>query len=139
MLPNAFIDKVEEPTDADVAEALGPAKVRWDRLLDEMTQDCSLLVQEWNSYSRKAGWALRLKLKKRNILYLGPCRGSFRASLVLGEKALEAARQSGLSPALIKLLDESKRYPEGTAVRIDVNAVKDIATVKKLTTIKLGH
>jgi hypothetical protein len=139
MLPNAFIDKPDAPTDVDVAAALGPAKALWDQLLAELAQECNLVVQEWNSYSRKAGWSLRLKHKKRNILYLGPCRGSFRVAFVLGDKAVEAARQCGLSQTVIRLIDEAKRYPEGTAVRFDVQGAKDIAAVKKLTAVKLQN
>ena len=139
MLPNAFIDKAEEPTDADVAEALGPAKTLWDRLLADLAEECNLVVQEWNSSSRKAGWALRLKRQKRNIVYLSPCRGSFRVSFALGDKAVQAARQSGLPQTVIRIIDEAKQYPEGTAVRIDVKGAKDIAAVKKLTTIKLEN
>ena len=139
MLPNAFIDKPDAPTDVDVAAALGPAKALWDQLLAELAQECNVAVQEWNSYSRKAGWSLRLKHKKRNILYLGPCRGSFRVAFVLGDKAVEAARQCGLSQTVIRLIDEAKRYPEGTAVRFDVQGAKDIAAVKKLTTGKLQN
>jgi hypothetical protein len=139
MSPNAFIDRVEEPTDADLAEALGPAKALWDRLLADLAQECNLVVQEWNSSSRKSGWALRLKLQKRNIVYLSPCRGSFRVSFALGDKAVKAARESGLSQPVMKIIDEAKRYPEGTAVRIDVKTAKDIAAIKKLTTIKLEN
>jgi hypothetical protein len=139
MLPNAFIDKPGEPTDLDVAEVLGPAKAHWDRLLADLAQECDLVVQEWNSSSRKAGWALRLKRQKRNILYLSPCRGSFRVSFALGDKAIQAARQSGLPQPVIRIIDEAKRYPEGTAVRIDVKGAKDISAVKKLTRIKLEN
>ena len=139
MLPNAFIDKVDEPTNDEVAEVLGPAKALWDRLLNDLARECNLVTQEWNSSSRKSGWALRLKRQKRNILYLSPCRGSFRVAFALGDKAINAARQSGLSQAVMRIIDEAKRYPEGTAVRIDVKADRDIAAVKKLTLIKLDN
>ncbi|MBZ5617925.1 MAG: DUF3788 domain-containing protein [Acidobacteriia bacterium] len=139
MLQNAFIDKVEQPTDADVAEALGPAKALWDQLLADLAHECDLTTQEWNSYSRKAGWSLRLKRQTRNILYLSPCRGSFRVSFALGDRAVEAARHCGLPRPVIRTIDEAKRYAEGTAVRIDVKGHKDIAAVKKLTTVKLEN
>jgi hypothetical protein len=37
------------------------------------------------------------------------------------------------------MLDEAKRYVEGTGVRIEVKGPKDIAIVKKLTAIKLQN
>ncbi len=137
--PNAFINKTAAPTDADVAEALGPAKSLWDQLLSDLAQECHLVDREWNSYSPKAGWALRLKQKKRNIVYLAPCRGSFRVSFVLGDKAVRAAHEGGLPKEILTVLDRAKRYAEGTPLRIDVKGEQDVATICRLTAIKLAH
>jgi hypothetical protein len=139
MLPNAFIDKPEKPTDQELAGELGPAKARWDQLLADLEEEHNIVTQEWNSYSRKAGWSLRLKRGKRTILYLSPCRGYFRASFALGDKAVQAARQSRLPEQVIKMINEAKRYAEGTGVRIDVNGAKDLALVKKLAALKLEN
>jgi hypothetical protein len=140
MLPNAFIDKPKKPTAAELTAALGgPAKALWDQLLAGLADERNLTVQEWNSYSRKAGWSLRLKLKDRNILYLTPCRGSFFVSFALGDKAVEAARQSRLPPSVIKTINEAKRYAEGTGIRIEMKKPKDIEIAKQLAAIKLAH
>lgn len=139
MDPNAFIGKQEAPTNDELAAALGPAKRLWDELMDELRAEYDLVTQEWNSHSRKAGWSLRLKRGKRNILYLSPCRGSFRASFALGDKAVAAARESGLPGRVLRIINESKRYAEGTGVRIDVNARDDIVIVRKLAGIKLQN
>ncbi|MBZ5591670.1 MAG: DUF3788 domain-containing protein [Acidobacteriia bacterium] len=139
MLPNAFIGKEKKPTEAELAAELGPAKSLWDRLIAELADESNIVTQEWNSYSPKAGWLLRLKREKRTILYLSPCRGCFRASLALGEKAVQAARQSGLPQRVMKVIDEAKRYAEGTGVRIDVNGPGDIPIVKKLAAVKLEN
>ena len=104
-----------------------------------MATECSIVVQEWNSSSPKYGWALRLKVKKRNIVYLAPCRGAFRVAFVLGDKAVEAVRQSSIPRKVAKLVAEGKRYPEGTAVHIDVNGAKDLAAIVQLASIKLQH
>jgi hypothetical protein len=108
-------------------------------LLAELAGQHKLTVQEWNSYSPKAGWSLRLKNKDRNILYLGPCEGVFRVAFVLGDKAVAAARESDLPQNVIKLIDEAKRYAEGTAVRFETMKAKDIDSVVKLAGIKLAH
>jgi hypothetical protein len=139
MLPNAFIDKPKKPTAAELTAALGPAKALWDQLLAGLADEHNLTVQEWNSYSRKAGWSMRLKLKDRNILYLTPCQGCFFVSFALGDKAVQAARQSGLPQSVIKIIDEAKRYVEGTGVRIEMKKPKDIEIAKKLAAIKLAH
>ena len=138
MLPNAFIGKSKKPTDAELAAALGDARELWDELLGELADKHNLTVREWNSYSPKAGWSLRLKRKGRNILYLGPCPGAFRVAFVLGDKAVAVARQSDLPQSIIKIISEAKRYPEGTAVRLEIKQAKDIGIVTRLAGIKLA-
>jgi hypothetical protein len=132
MLQNAFAGQAERPTERQLASALGQADVLWKELVSNLKRDLKLDAEEWNTYSVKAGWSLRLKLKKRNIVYLGPRAGCFLASFILGEKAVAAARQSKLPPRVLKIIDEAKRYPEGTAVRIEVHAAKDADVVKAL-------
>ena len=139
MLPNAFIDKSKKPTAAELTAALGPAKALWDQLLAGLADERNLTVQEWNSYSRKAGWSLRLKLKDRNILYLTPCEGCFFVSFALGDKAVKAARQSRLPQSVIKTINEARRYAEGTGIRMEIKKPKDIEIVKQLAAIKLAH
>jgi hypothetical protein len=95
--------------------------------------------QEWKSVSPKYGWSLRLKLKKRTIVYLGPCDGCFRVAFALGDKAMAAARQSDLSKSVLKILDEATRYAEGTGVRLMVKGTKDLAAVRKLALVKLAN
>ena len=139
MPPNAFIGKPEKPSSDELRAKLGPSKALWDQLLKELADEHRVAIQEWSSYSRKAGWALRLKRAERTILYLSPCQGYFCASLALGDKALQAARQCRLPSRLIKIISDAKRYPEGTAVRLDVKTPKDLATVKKLAAVKLDN
>ena len=57
MSPNAFIGRTKAPTDAELSTELGAARVLWDELLAEL----SLPIQEWNSYSPKAGWSMKVK------------------------------------------------------------------------------
>jgi hypothetical protein len=135
MTPNAFIGRTQPPTDDELSAELGAARALWDELLTEL----ALPVQEWNSYSPKAGWSLKLILKKRTILYLAPCHGSFRVAFILGAKAVEAARQAKLSQAVLKIIDEAPRYAEGTGVRLEIRAHKDLVAVKKLAVVKLAN
>jgi len=137
MLPNAFIDESAEPTELKLAIALGPAKSLWDKLVDDLAKESGVDIQEWKSVSRKYGWSLRLKLKKRTIVYLSPHHGCFTTSFVLGDKAVKAAHAADLPASVIKELGQAKRYAEGTGVRIEVKSPKEIAIVKKLTAIKL--
>ena len=139
MVENAFIGKAECPTDEELTAELGTAKPVWDRLLQELADEQDLVIREWNSYSRKAGWSLRLKRGERNIVYLSPGRGMFMASFALGDKAVAAARQSKLPKRIHEIIDGAKRYAEGTAVRLNIGHSDSIAPVKKLVTIKLEN
>jgi hypothetical protein len=139
MLPNAFVGKTQKPTDIEVSTELGSAKKFWDQLVSELAKQHGVDTQEWNSYSKKAGWSLRLKRKDRIIVYLSPHRGCFTASFALGDKAVEAARRSGLLPEVIKIIDGAKRYAEGTAVRIEVKDDKDVTSVVRIAIAKLDN
>jgi len=125
---NVFIGKAAAPSGAELAAELGSAKALWERLCEEVA-----LPGEWYSYSKKAGWSMRLKRGDRNVVYLVPGRGEFDVSFALGDRAVAAARERGLA----RLVDGAKRYAEGTAVRFTVKGPKDVAAAKKLVEIKL--
>src|SRR5512146_375682 len=58
---NAFVNQPEPPTDAELATALGASKPLWEQLLAVLATECSVPIREWHSYSRQAGWSLRVK------------------------------------------------------------------------------
>jgi len=133
-MTNAFVGRTERPSDKELASALGAAFKLWEQLIQELS-----LSQEWNSYSPKAGWSLKLKKKDRTILYLSPCACCFRASFALGDKALKSALASKFPKSTLKLIAEARKYAEGTAVRIEVHKPADLLAVEKLAQIKLDH
>ena len=135
---NAFIGKSQPPDSKELKQVLGASFLLWSKLLAGLTADGVIDLEEWNSYSPKAGWALRLKRKGRTIVYLSPAEGRFRASFPLGERAIDAARK--VVPAeTAALIDAAKRYAEGTAVRIEVTRPADVAIVRMLAAIKLEN
>lgn len=95
---NAFLGNTVQPTEKEVASALGPAASVWNELLDWLRDGQKLADPEWNSRSPKYGWALRVKRKKRNIVYMAPGEGCFRVTFLLGGKAVAAARATKLCP-----------------------------------------
>jgi len=137
-IANAFIGKATTPTSEEVSAALGESNEVWTTLIDWFAE-LGVVEREWNSYSLKYGWSLRLKLKKRTIVHLSPCNGCFRAAFILGDKAVAAARNSDLSKNVLKLLDAATRYAEGTGIRLVVRQKKDLAAVRKLAMIKLAN
>lgn len=137
--PNAFIGRTEAPTAAGLETALGPLKPLWDALIADVAAEHGVSTLEWKSYSVKGGWALRLLRKKRTILWLAPLEGCFLAMLILGDRAVKAARQCGLSARALRILDDAPKYPEGTGIRLLIKGPKDLPTVKKLVVVKLEN
>jgi hypothetical protein len=138
-IANAFINHATQPTAEELAAALGPTSAIWNKLVACLADECGLNFQEWNSYSPKAGWSMRFKLKKRNILYMAPCKDCFRVAFILGDKAVKAARQIKLPQRITNAIDEAPRYPEGTGVRLVVKRISDLAGIKQLAAIKLAN
>ena len=136
---NAFAGQKESPTEKAVAVALGATLPLWKRLIVEMKRDLNIDVAEWHTGSVKLGWSFRLQVKKRNIVYLGPRHGFFVAAFVLGNKAVAAAQNSALPLHVVQTINSSKRYVEGTAVRIDVKTSVDLEIVKTLAKIKIEN
>jgi len=136
---NAFIGKLTQPTPKELAGKLGSAKDLWNHVVRDVTSECGITDKEWTCYSPKAGWSLRLKQKKRNIVYLSPCDKSFRVAFILGEKAMKLAKNTEFSAKYIKLITEAVRYPEGSAIRLEVTNSDDVAFVKQLAKIKVEN
>jgi len=136
---NAFAGQKRCPTDKELAAALGPTRALWNQLISQIKQELNIDTADWHTGSVKLGWSMRLQLKKRNIVYLGPRPGWFVAAFALGDKAVAAARKSALPPDVVKTIDNSRRYAEGTAVRIDVKTAKDLEVVKTLAKIKIEN
>ena len=139
MSENAFAGRTKRPDEKALASALGASHVVWKILVEDLKNELKLDTAEWHTSSVKLGWSLRLQLKRRNIVYLGPRDGSFLASFVLGDKAVAAARKSPLPPEALKLIADAKRYAEGTGVRIAVTKPGDIEVVKTLARIKIEN
>ena len=136
MALSAFDDKSRPPTDSDLAEVLGGVMELWEKLRKEISLRFDPVVEDWTFSGKKWGWALRLKRKKRAVLYMTPSENIFHVGFALGEKAVVAAHRRGLPKPLLEIIDSSQKYAEGRGVRIEVrteNAVDwalDLAEVK---------
>ena len=139
-LLNAFIGKKEQPSPEDVAAALGPAASLWDELIDSMAREAGVPTQEWSGiYVHKYGWSLKLKLRKRTIVYLAPCHCCFRVAFIFGDKAMVAAKEAKFPKKIQDALAAAPRYPEGHGLRLVINKAADLAPIRKLAAIKLAN
>jgi hypothetical protein len=136
---NAFIGHKDQPTSKEVEVALGKSAKAWNEFVNWIVKDVSVTEQEWQSVSPKYGWGLRMKKKKRTIVYLGPSLGCFRVAFVLGLRAVEAARASDLPESVVKVINAAPRYAEGTGVRFVVRSPRDLVPLRTLVHIKLAN
>jgi len=139
MALSVFDNKALEPTAAAVAEALVGAADLWTDLKTQLASQYDPLAEDWVFSGKKWGWSLRLKHKKRAVLYLTPSTGYFYAGLALGEKAVAAANASDLPQSLLEIIDGSQKYPEGRGVRLEVRSTSDLTDVIQLAAIKMAN
>ena len=138
MALSVFDDKSKQPQAADLAAALGKTLVHWNKLKDILASRFSV-TEEWGYTSKSTGWGMRLKTEKRVVVYMTPREGYFLASFALGEKAVAAARESGLPDSVLEIIDSAKKYAEGRGVRIEVRNSKDVRNVEKLAVAKMAN
>ncbi len=139
MALSAFDDKSKPPQDDDLATTLGKTFVLWNELKESISAKFAPVNIEWGFSGKAYGWGLRLKRDKRAILYMTPCHGYFLASFALGEKAVRAAHESKLPPAILKIIDDAPKYAEGRGVRFEVRNAKDIRHIEILAEIKMAN
>lgn len=117
--------------------ALGRAYPLWAGIVRAVEELASPLDLEWKPSKSAFGHVCKLRHKKRTLLYLLPEPASVTVAIVLGERAFGLAMASTLSAAIKKSLSEARPYAEGRGIRVPVRATRDLATIKKLVTIKL--
>jgi hypothetical protein len=138
MALSAFDDKARQPTEADLAPVLKGSFVFWNALKARIAARFTPLSFEWGFAGKAYGWGLRLKHKKRTVLYMTPCEGYFLASFALGEKAVQAAREADLPSSMLETIESARKYVEGRGVRLKVASARDVRNIEKLAVIKMS-
>jgi hypothetical protein len=139
MALSAFDDKSKKPRASDLKRMLSRTSTHWDNLTTHIASEYPPLDETWSFSGANWGWSLRLKQKKRTVLYMTPCRGYFLVGFVLGEKAVKSAHGSTLPDAILTVIDGAKKYAEGRAVRIEIRNKKDLENAKVLSSIKMAN
>ena len=139
MALSVFADRAHQPDDEELASALAATAGLWNELRHAIGARFAPVSATWGFSSKSTGWGLRLADATRTILYLTPRDGDFLASFALGERAVKAARESGLSPAVLDAIDAAPRYAEGRGVRLAVRTAGDVREVMRLAEIKMAH
>jgi hypothetical protein len=134
-----FGDKSHQPHEDELIDVLGEAAALWSALKEQVSAQCVQFSEEWVYSGKPYGWSLRLKEKKRAIIYLTPWKGYFRVAFAFGEKAALAAHQSELPPSVLEIIDNAPKYAEGRAIRLEVRSDADVQIAAKLAAIKLAN
>jgi len=139
MALSALDDKSQEPRMADLENTLGRSFTYWNSLVSHIETTFPPLEKIWGFAAAKWGWSLRLKRKKRTVLYMTPCHKHFLVGFVLGEKAVKAAHACTLPDSILAVIDQAPKYGEGRGFRIEVRTMPELAAVKKLASVKMAN
>ena len=139
MALSAFDDKDQEPKSQELDEVLLDAAELWKGLISGVKSEWNPLAQDWVFSGKKWGWALRLKHKKRAVLYMTPSSGLFHVGFALGEKAVNAARAGDLPGPLRELIETSQKFAEGRAIRFEIRAPADLENAMTIARIKMAN
>jgi hypothetical protein len=139
MTLSAFDDKRRRPQPAALRKELGRSWAAWQALTEQLAEKYAPLEEEWQLPGAKWGWSMRLKHKKRAVVYLTPCQKHFRVGFMLGEKAVRAALGMSLPRNVVKEIQTAKKYAEGRAVRLDIRYKKDLPAVFRLAEAKMAN
>jgi hypothetical protein len=134
---SALEDATREPLASDVAGVLGASADLWWDLVARIHESHAPVEERWHFSGAKFGWNLRLVRKDRVIMYLSPQCGGFLVGLVLGEKAVEAARHLELPVHVTALMEAAPRYSEGRGFRVPVESTEDVHAVVALAGVKM--
>jgi hypothetical protein len=137
MALSVFNGEAKAPTPEALRNALRRSAARWDRLVAEVATAAGPVTEQWHCAGAKYGWSVRPRQKDRVLLYLIAQSGSFLAGIVLGEKAVVAARAHKLPEAVLAAIDAAPRYAEGRGRRLPVKTAADVRAIATLVSLKL--
>ena len=121
------------PGDLQLGKLLGAAHAAFQVL----APGTAGTTREWKHYSKRSPWVLKVSRGTRTLYYLEPTAGAFKVTVVLGERATQAALAGRVSKTLHASIRDARAYPEGRPVRVIVRDTADLAGVNELLAVKL--
>lgn len=131
--PGSGREDSEAPSADELARLLGKSHTAFRAI----ASDRAGATCEWKRYSKKAPWVLKVSEGRRTLFYLTPQAGQFEVTVVLGERAAEAALAGRVRHGLHAAIRSAKPYVEGRPVRVVVRGKADLAGVAQLLAVKL--
>lgn len=122
----------EPPSESEMRTALGEAYP----VFRDMVARAGPGAAEWRKYTKNSPWVLKVSDGKRSLFYARPDAGHVLVTVLLGERAVEAALAGRVSKALHPAIRDAKAYPEGRPVSVLVKRPSDLARVEELLAVK---
>ena len=139
MALSSLDDRSHIPSPTEVDDSLGPSARLWTRLVTSVEKVHAPIEQAWSFSGPKYGWSLRLKRKDRIVLYLIPKLGHFLVGVVLGEKAVLAAREVDLPATVLEAIENARPYAEGRGIRVPVRDAEGVRAAMTLAALKMAR
>lgn len=139
METSIFMDLTKKPETADLVIPLDNTFSIWKEISDFVLEKYPAAIEDWHCAVKKYGWGFRLKDKKRAIIYLSPREGFFRVAMVFGQKATDQILSSEISANIKEELMNSKVYPEGRVIRLEIQDTTFLNDIMKLIEIKIAN
>lgn len=139
MSVSIFNSKLREPDDKMLADGLHDSKKYLDRICDFIRNVYGDLKPEWKYYGKNYGWLMKLINKKRNVMFVVPYEGYFRAVFTFGDKAVSSVASSNLPKKVKDELINARKYAEGRSVNFDVRSDEHMDTIFQLIRIKMAN
>jgi hypothetical protein len=122
------------PGDEELIDLLGKAHAAFKAL----AHDRAGVTCEWKRYSKKGPWALKVNEGERTLFYLIPRANQFEVTVVLGQRATDAALAGRVRSELHATIRSAKPYVEGRPVKVVVTRKEDLVSVEELVAVKLN-
>lgn len=119
-----------------MVEFFGSAAPHRSALIAMACEHSAQLVQGWHFAGARIGWSLRLIGDARILAYRTPGRNLVQVGLVLGARAVAAAREAGQADAATRIIDAAPRFAEGHGERFIVALAEDLQAFPELLAIK---
>lgn len=122
------------PTTRELTTLLGDSYAAFLAL----TQRGPAVSRDWKRYSKQSPWVLKVSQRDRTLFYATPMAEAFEVTVVLGERATEAALAGRVSRELHPSIRAARKYVEGRPVRVVIRDQADLAGVEQLVAVKLN-
>jgi hypothetical protein len=99
-----FVDKKHQPTENEVATAIGPVLPVWGKLVQFIRDSYPVQEDFKYLYGKKYGWALRFRIKGKLLTSLYPAQRHFIVQVILSPETIEKTKLMKLSKKVQRVI-----------------------------------